>query len=253
MLPISPSAETAQLAAGSTPSRPHSVVGVALAEQQQHGRGHVADDADDDAGDARARRGRWPRPRRRTAARRRVGTEMSTERPSSSDSAVLAVPEPMLASSRRASSWMSVKLVLTGGSFCWRGAVRSAASASQSTIRAIWPSARTAPPDSAACSADLGRQRAGDQLALADELGDRERDAGVVGADDHGVAGAGRGHAGEPRAAVDDRQHAVVHARACAAPATERTAWSARRTVRSIAVDRDRERAARRPRRAARR
>ena len=39
---------------------------------------------------------------------------MSTERPSIDDSAVLAVPEPMLASSRSASSWRSVNWVLTG-------------------------------------------------------------------------------------------------------------------------------------------
>ena len=37
-----------------------------------------------------------------------LGTEMSTLRPSMLDSAVLAVPEPMLASSRKASSWRSV-------------------------------------------------------------------------------------------------------------------------------------------------
>jgi hypothetical protein len=36
------------------------------------------------------------------------GTEMSTGRPISDDSAVPAVPEPILASSRRASSCMSV-------------------------------------------------------------------------------------------------------------------------------------------------
>jgi hypothetical protein len=36
------------------------------------------------------------------------GTEMSTLRPSMLDKAVEAVPEPMLASSRNASSWRSV-------------------------------------------------------------------------------------------------------------------------------------------------
>ena len=45
---------------------------------------------------------------------RTLGTEMSTERSSSMDSAVLALPEPMLASSRRASSCRSVYWILTG-------------------------------------------------------------------------------------------------------------------------------------------
>jgi hypothetical protein len=43
-----------------------------------------------------------------------AGTAMSTGRPSIPDREVLAVPEPMLASSRRASSCISVKCVLIG-------------------------------------------------------------------------------------------------------------------------------------------
>src|SRR5689334_5424635 len=45
---------------------------------------------------------------------RAAGTEMSTLRASMLESAVLAVPEPMLASSRSASSWRSVYWVLNG-------------------------------------------------------------------------------------------------------------------------------------------
>ena len=141
----------------------------------------LADDAEHDAGDLAPRRapialdGVGERQRRARRARRcRRG------RPSMPDSAVLAVPEPMLASSRSASSWRSVYSVLTEGPFALRrdeGGDVASTSASQSTIRAIWPSDSTAPPERAAPLGDLGRQRAGDQLVLADQLRDGEREA----------------------------------------------------------------------------
>src|SRR5215213_5863975 len=114
MLPISASAEIAISSSGSTPSRPHSVA----ASPSPSSSRTVADmspltpittpvttrSAGPTASTASA-----------NGSAAAVGTEMSTERPSIDDRAVLAVPEPMLASSRSASSWRSLNWVLTGG------------------------------------------------------------------------------------------------------------------------------------------
>ena len=85
-------------------------VGVLGREQQQHDAVEVADDGDHDGGDlgsgvAGGLDGLGERQRAGAS-----GTEMSTGRPSMLDSAVPAVPEPMLASSRSASSCRSVVL-----------------------------------------------------------------------------------------------------------------------------------------------
>ena len=65
-----------------------------------------------------------------------LGTVMSTLRPSMLDRAVLAVPEPMLASSRSASSW-SVRVAGHVTSFQAQAETGTSTTASQSTIRAI--------------------------------------------------------------------------------------------------------------------
>ena len=116
----------------------------------------------DDAGDGLRRADRTRRPRRPAAGRDALGTFRSTSRPSICDSEVAACPEAMFASSRRASSCkfgkrgvtesapvFGVDVAVSGGDefmvVC--AALNPAASASQSTISAIWPSASTAPPE----------------------------------------------------------------------------------------------------------
>ena len=105
MLPISPRAERANSSPGSRPSMRH-MVSASAGGEQQHGAAHVALDAEHDAGHLLL-----ASPTASTASANgsacAFGTEMSTDRPSIPDSAVAAVPEPMLASSRRASSWSS--------------------------------------------------------------------------------------------------------------------------------------------------
>ena len=87
--------------------------GVLGRQQHQHGRRHVALDAERDAGDLRLGRAELPRPRRPSGPRARPAPPGRPARPSISDSAVEAVPAPMFASSRSASSWMSLYVALT--------------------------------------------------------------------------------------------------------------------------------------------
>src|SRR5918995_3422555 len=147
-----------------------------------------------------------------------VGTEMSTERPSIDDSAVLAVPEPMLANSRRASSWRSLK-VLTGFlSVSGRGEGGSGRAGRRALAErvAVHDQGDGAVRQHRAAGergalGDLGRQRAGHELVLADQARDRDDQARVGGADDHAVVGGRAGDAAQAGAPVDDRQHAVAH------------------------------------------
>ena len=67
------------------------------------------------------------------------------------------------------------------------------------------------------------------------EARDGERDARSGAADDDGEARRRRrAGAAESAGGVDERQHAVARATSMRWPATERTGWSARRTVRSM-------------------
>ena len=93
--------------------------------------------------------------------------------------------------------------------------------ASQSTSRAISPSDRTAAPDTGASSARSARQRAGHELALADEGRDRQRDAALLALHDDGelaVVGAlvaeGGGGVVERQDGVADDEHALAGGRA---------------------------------------
>src|SRR5689334_12555236 len=98
------------------------------------------------------------------------GTEMSTERPSMPDRAVLAFPDPMLASSRRASSWSSVYWVtgvLSGGEEVG-GRLEGIAVDDQRDL-AVRHDRR---PGQRGALGDLRRERPLDQLALAEQGGD---------------------------------------------------------------------------------
>src|SRR5215218_1407283 len=112
MLPISPRAEAASSSSGSTPSSPHSVAAspspsssstVAVMSPWTPITTPVTSRSAGPTASTASANG--------SAAA--VGTEMSTERLSIDDRAVLAVPEPMLASSRSASSWRSLNWELT--------------------------------------------------------------------------------------------------------------------------------------------
>ena len=165
---------------------------------------------------------------------------MSTERPSSADSAVPAVPEPMLASSRSASSCRSVNWRAHGagpfagvrrrgrgrgrvarrvgervavddqgdlavgehGAAGERGAARPTSAGSGRVTSSRWPTRRVD----------------GERDAASRRPGTMTR---VV-----AVAASARGRAARRRRRAAARRRA---GRACAAPATERTGWSARR------------------------
>src|SRR3954451_1801188 len=109
-----------------------------------------------------------------------LGTEMSTERPSIWDSAVPAVPEPMLASSRRASSCMVVNVLMglrgpfevlgSGGD---TGRATGAGEVDRVAVDDEGDAAvgEDGPARHRGTVGDVGRQPAGDQLPLADEAG----------------------------------------------------------------------------------
>src|SRR4051812_17593034 len=156
-----------------------------------------------------------------------AGTEMSTERPSMPDSEVLALPEPMLASSRRASSWSSVKCLLIGSGFLSgsgrdgdsgdgggrRGGGHLRAGGRESV--AVDDQGDLAAGEHGAAGerralGDLRRKRAGYQLALADQVVGGEHEAPVGAVHDHAVPALTVGRPAEHRSGVDDRQHAVV-------------------------------------------
>ena len=121
---------------------------------------------------------------------------------------------------------------------------RTSATASQSTIRAIWPSESTAAPDSGGAVGDLGRQRAGDELALADQLGDGEGEALVAAAHDDRVVGA-RGVAGPPKRSEASTIGSTPSERTSIAPAGDRADGLVGEAHGALdAVERDRERAA---------
>src|SRR5689334_13205897 len=123
---------------------------------------------------------------------RALGTEMSTERPSMLESAVDAVPDPMLASSRRASSWTSEYWVLKGSSRSGGGGKggdgdgrgRDGVAVDDQGDAAVREHGRARQRGAVA---ELGRERTRDQLALADEPRHGEREPPGCGADDHRV------------------------------------------------------------------
>src|SRR5918912_1166657 len=111
---------------------------------------------------------------------RAAGTVMSTLRPSMLERAVLAVPEPMLASSRRASScrslyWLTWFLSGSGGD----GHCDDGVAVDDEGDLAV---RQHGGPGEGGAVGDLGRQRPRDELVLADQAGDREREALVAAA-----------------------------------------------------------------------
>src|SRR6476620_7847058 len=216
MLPISPSAEIASSVPASTPSIPHRVPPSSTGNtssttaSMSPASGIATPVTSCSAG---------PTASTASASGRTTafGTEMSTERPSSWDSAVPAVPEPMLASSRSASSWRLERAVrrvgvLSGaGSGGDTGRVTRAGGVDRIAVDDQCDAAvgehRAAGHGGGA--GDAGRERAGDQLALADQPGDGEGQATVLAADDHGVVGVLGGQAAEGARAVEQRQDAV--------------------------------------------
>src|SRR4051812_11656728 len=218
MLPISLSAETASSVPASTPSIPASVAASSTGKTSRttasmSPASGMATPVTSCSGGPTASTA-WPSGRTNA-----LGTEMSTERPSICDSAVPAVPEPMLASSRRASSCMVVNVlmglrgpfeVLGSGGDTGRaiggGRVDGVAVDDQGDAAVRQDGAA----GDRGTTGDVRRQRAGDQLALADEVRDRQREAAVLAADDHGVPGVRGGRGAQRLRAVEDGQDAVA-------------------------------------------
>src|SRR3954452_16262301 len=154
-----------------------------------------------------------PAPERRSATV--FGTSTSIGRPTSRESAVAALPEPMFASSRSASSSSSVKVVFTLFLLgCCGETGRAAAIPDRDRVAVddqgdVAVGEHCAAGDRAAV-ADLGRQRARDQLALADQAVDGERDAVLRGAHDDSVGAVAEAFAPERVRGVDERERAVA-------------------------------------------
>ena len=219
MLPISPSAEAAISSAGSTPSRPHRIA------------------ASFSPSSSRTVASRSPTTPMTTPVTSRsagpIGVDGVGERaapapsgrrcrragPSIADSAVLAVPEPMLASSRSASIWRSVKCGAHGGvlSSVRRGRGRERARARPRRARRSRRSGRSGrraarrrrrgrrarrPP---AGSGRVTSSRWPTSLVTA-----RARRASAVRTMTPWSA-SGVADAAQAGAAVDERQHAVAH------------------------------------------
>src|SRR5919199_188405 len=216
MLPISLRAETASSVPGSTPSMPASVAASSIGKTSR-----TTASMSPASGIATPVTSCSGAPTASTASAsgktNALGTEMSTERPSSWDSAVPAVPEPIFASSRSASSCMVVNVVMVfRGPFEVLGSggdTRRAIGAGGVDGVAVDDEGDAAVGEDGTARhrgtvGDVRRQRAGDQLALADEAGDREREGAGLAPDDDGVVGVGGG-GGAPRpGAVGHRQGA---------------------------------------------
>ena len=114
------------------------------------------------------------------------------------------------------------------------GVLLSAASASQSTINAIRPSASAAPPETRLAVGDDRRERPGDQLTLADQVVDRQREAAVLGADDHDEVVRRWRPCGRTPCAASSSGSTPSSSTSIGLPATERRVCSERRSVRSI-------------------
>src|SRR3954468_3153886 len=218
MLPISLRAETASSVPGSTPSIPASVAASSTGKTSR-----TTASMSPASGMATPVTSCSGGPTASTASASgstsALGTEMSTERPSICDSAVPAVPEPMLASSRRASSCMVVNVlmglrgpfeVLGSGGDTGRaiggGRVDGVAVDDQGDAAVRQDGAA----GDRGTTGDVRRRRAGDQLALADEVRDRQREAAVLAADDHGVPGVRGGRGGQRPRRGQDGQDAVA-------------------------------------------
>src|ERR671932_921176 len=197
MLPISLRAETASSVPGSTPSMPASVAASSTGKTSR-----TIASMSPASGMATPVTSCSGGPTASTASAsgrtNALGTEMSTERPSIWDSAVPAVPEPMLASSRRASSCMVVNVLMgLRGPFEVLGSGgdtgRAIGAGGVDGVAVDDEGDATVGQHGAAryrgAAGDVGRQRARDQLALADEAGDREREAAVPAPDDDRVVG----------------------------------------------------------------
>src|SRR6478672_6006605 len=248
MLPISPSAESAISGSPSTPSSEHSVFALSGSNR------------------SRTVASRSPKTPMMTAltvssglptastasassSASAVGTRRSTDWPSMLASAVAALPEPMFDISRRASSWRSVRFIgvvtLLGrsGQFGWEAG--RAATGVGKGIAVDDEGDLAVREDGAARQgarvADLGRQRAGDQLALADEPLEDEGEAAVRSARDDDIARVRRRWVAERLGKVDEGEHAVVqHERP---PSDHRPHRLLRKVDRALdPLERDRER-----------
>src|SRR6266545_3306257 len=119
-----------------------------------------------------------------------AGTEMSTARPSMLESDVLAVPEPMFASSRKASSCISVNWLLIGSDdpfLCGDGGGAQRARGREG-VAVDDQGDLAARQDGAAGQRRTLRhgrgERAGNELALADQVADGEHEAALGTVDD---------------------------------------------------------------------
>ena len=245
MLPISPRAESANSLSGSTPSRRHIASASAGGNQQQHGARHVADDPEHDPGDLLLRRaGGLDGVGERQRARSRNGdVDGPPEHPRERGARGPRTDVRQLAQGVELEFGV---LGAHGGGVLSQAATRAGvvvSTASQSMIRAICPSDMTAAARQSGVLGDLGRQRAGDQLALAEQGSDGDREGAGGSADDHGVLGVGRRRAAVALGGVDDRHDAVAHdEHAAAGDRANRVVGQAHRAL--DAVERDRERAA---------
>src|SRR5579871_5517571 len=208
MLPISPSAEAANSESGSTPSRPQSTRLLAGEKTSSINPG-----TSPETGRTTAIACSSGAPSASTASAsgraRATGTARSIETPVIDESALAAVPEPMFAISRRASSSSSEKLVVDMRVPPWWGSGRvgeGVAVDDQGDLAARQDGG------SADCAGAVegGRKRAGDELALAHERVDLEDDPALAAAGDDGVAGDGLAGGAERVGEREQRQDAVA-------------------------------------------
>src|SRR3954454_24795093 len=251
MLPISLRAETASSVPGSTPSMPASEPASATGKTSRTtaamspASGMTTPVTSSSGGPTASTASS-------SGSTNALGPEMSTERPSIWDRAVPAVPEPMLASSRRASSCMVVNVLMgSQGSFRVLGSGgdtgRPIGAGGVDGI-AVDDQGDAAVGQHGAAGdggtvGDVGRQRAGEQRALADQPGHGEGETAVLAADDDGVLGVDGRMAAQRRGAVEQRQDAVAqHEHALAGDRADGLVGEAQRAL--AAVERDRERLA---------
>ena len=171
-----------------------------------------------------------------------LGTEMSTLRPSMLDRAVRGRAGADIG---QLAQGVELQIRVPGhrASFPAQAETGTSTTASQSTIRAICPSERTAAPDRAAPSATSGGSGRVTSSCWPTSRETVSAKRSRAAAHDDRVLGVGRGVAAEALGGVDDRQHAVGEDEH--APAGDRAHGLVGHAHGALdAVERDRERAA---------
>src|SRR5438093_10393486 len=213
MLPISPSADSATSLPGSHPSRPV-ISSASSGENSSRTIASMSPKTGSTTPVTTASAGPAASTASASGSATAFGTETSIARPSSPERAVAALPEPMLASSRSASSWRSEYLVTSGSPLGsghdWRPVAACLGQGVAVDDQGDVAVREDCPSGEGGLAGELGGKRSGHELALPDQADDGEREAAVGAADDDGMVCAVDARVAERLGEIEEGQHAVA-------------------------------------------